>query len=51
MILLENCISNFSDDEQYRNDARFLKICILYVMHPYVLINRNSWKGIFALID
>ncbi|KAK8961339.1 3-phosphoinositide-dependent protein kinase 1 [Platanthera guangdongensis] len=29
-ILLENCISNFSNDEQYRNDARFLKICILY---------------------
>ncbi|KAI0497908.1 hypothetical protein KFK09_021146 [Dendrobium nobile] len=29
-VLLENCISNFSDDEQYRDDARFLKICILY---------------------
>ncbi|XP_020591997.1 mitotic checkpoint serine/threonine-protein kinase BUB1 [Phalaenopsis equestris] len=29
-ILLENCISCFSDDEHYRNDARFVKICILY---------------------
>ncbi|KAH0454771.1 hypothetical protein IEQ34_016695 [Dendrobium chrysotoxum] len=29
-VLLENCISNFSDDEQYRDDARFLRICILY---------------------
>ncbi|XP_020692988.1 mitotic checkpoint serine/threonine-protein kinase BUB1 [Dendrobium catenatum] len=29
-VLLQNCISNFSDDEQYRDDARFLKICILY---------------------
>ncbi|KAG0479002.1 hypothetical protein HPP92_013721 [Vanilla planifolia] len=29
-ILLESCVSNFSDHEQYRNDDRFLKICILY---------------------
>ncbi|PKA46696.1 checkpoint serine/threonine-protein kinase [Apostasia shenzhenica] len=29
-VLLESCISNFSDDELYRDDARFLRICTLY---------------------
>ncbi|THU54039.1 hypothetical protein C4D60_Mb10t20810 [Musa balbisiana] len=29
--LLEDCVRSFADDERYRDDVRFLKICILYV--------------------
>ncbi|URE42735.1 Protein kinase domain, partial [Musa troglodytarum] len=28
--LLEDCVRSFADDERYRDDVRFLKICILY---------------------
>ncbi|PKU72118.1 checkpoint serine/threonine-protein kinase [Dendrobium catenatum] len=49
-VLLQNCISNFSDDEQYRDDARFLKICILYVTYPRILLNMNPFEGCFASI-
>ncbi|RYR17989.1 hypothetical protein Ahy_B03g062633 isoform C [Arachis hypogaea] len=37
--LLGDCIISFKDSEQYRNDVRFLKIWILYVIYSFYLIS------------